>query len=309
MNHRLMYVLPVLCLGFLPVSFADALRITDVRVDGTNISLSWTHVTNRYIVAHSPSLSTGRFEFVGNVLSTPHSVLSGTTDARFYRIRQVEVVSFPDPLFGAAVRNAIPRKYSPTNEMYDIDFIKLRELRAEYQGITNAAGIERLTDLTLLYCRSNSLTSLDLSANTSLIDFVCSYNSLTSLDLSANTGLTWLFCDHNSLTNLDLSANTSLAWLFCDYNRLTNLDLPANTSLTWVNCKSNSLSNLNLSANPALTLLDCPNNLLTNLDLSANTNLTHVDCRYNPIVEIIVADTNKPPAEFHYSGNPVIREP
>ena len=288
MNHRLMCILPVLCLGFLPVSFADALRITDVRVDGTNVSLSWTHVTNRYIVAHSPSLSTGRFEFVGNVLSTPHSVLSGTTDARFYRIRQVEVVSFPDPLFGAAVRNAIPRKYSPTNEMYDIDFIKLRELRAEYQGITNAAGIERLTDLTLLYCRSNSLTSLDLSANTSLIDFVCSYNSLTSLDLSANTSLTWLFCDHNSLTNLDL---------------------PANTSLTWVNCKSNSLSNLNLSANPALTLLDCPNNLLTNLDLSANTNLTHVDCRYNPIVEIIVADTNKPPAEFHYSGNPVIREP
>ena len=310
MNPRLTYILPVLYLGFLSVSSADPLRITNVRINGSNISLSWTAVTDLCIVARSPSLSTGRFEFVGDVLSTPHSVLPATNAAGFYRIRQVEVVSFPDPQFGDEVRSAIPRKHAPTNEMYNVDFVGLTELRASNLGITSAEGIEWLTDLTFFECYNNNLTSLNLSANTGLISLYCDDNDLTNLNLSACASLEDLSCYNNyDLTSLDLSACMRLKDLYCYNDSLTSLDLPASTNLTSIGCSANFLTNLDLSANTGLKDLNCNNNSLTNLNLSANANLTYVDCRDNPILEIIVADTAHLPAIFLYSGNPIIREP
>jgi hypothetical protein len=44
--------------------------------------------------------------------------------------------------------------------------------------------------------------------------------------------------------------------------------------------------------------------------LSACTNdFKYIECIKNPIVEIIVANTNKLPRKFRYDGKPVIREP
>jgi hypothetical protein len=43
--------------------------------------------------------------------------------------------------------------------------------------------------------------------------------------------------------------------------------------------------------------------------LSACTNdFKYIECIKNPIVEIIVADTNTLPKHFYYSGKPVIRK-
>ena len=84
--------------------------------------------------------------------------------------------------------------------------------------LTSLQGIEYFESLTELYCLSNQLTSLDVSANTALTELYCYYNQLESLDVSANTALTELECDDNQLTSLDVSANTALTELYCENN-------------------------------------------------------------------------------------------
>lgn len=286
MHDRLTHLLAVLCLASLTVSLAGPLRITDVRVEGSNLSLSWTHLTNLYIVAQSSSLATGQFQFVDSVQDSPHAVLPRTNASSFYRVRQVETVPFPDPSFRAAVNAAIPRKYAPTNDIYDIDLAGLTELIAVARGITNATGIGRLKDLAYFYCLNNNLGSLDLSSNANLIRIECAYNKLSSLDLSANTNLTDVGCGHNSLTALDLSANTWLTWLACEANGLSSLDLSHQTRLVELYCSHNSLISLDLSTHSNLTRLECDFNNLTTLALPATSNLTWLVCSGNHLATL-----------------------
>ena len=126
--------------------------------------------------------------------------------------------------------------------------------------LTSLQGIEYFESLTELYCLSNQLTSLDVSANTALTVLDCSSNSLTSLDVSANTALTELWCGYNQLTSLDVSANTALTTLWCYYNQLESLDVSANTALMVLECDDNQLTSLDVSANTALTFLECEDN-------------------------------------------------
>ena len=75
---------------------------------------------------------------------------------------------------------------------------------AQETGQTNEDGqkyytIENQTitirgDVTELNCSFSSLTSLDVSKNTALINLDCSANGLTSLDVSKNTALEILNC-------------------------------------------------------------------------------------------------------------------
>jgi Leucine-rich repeat (LRR) protein len=90
------------------------------------------------------------------------------------------------------------------------------------------------------------LTSLDLSANTSLETLWCHENQLTSLDVSGNTTLRELLCRNNLLSSLDVGANASLNHLWCANNQLTSLDVSSNTVLTRLDCWSNQLHSLNV---------------------------------------------------------------
>jgi hypothetical protein len=148
------------------------------------------------------------------------------------------------------------------------------------------------TALTILWCFSNQLTSLDVSSNTVLTKLYCDNNQLTSLDVSANTALTTLYCHRNQLTSLDVSANTALTELSCYDNQLTSLDVSNYTALTFISCYSNQLTNLDVSSNTALTHLYCYENQLTNLDLSTNTALIYLFCDANQLTSLNVSNGN-----------------
>ena len=87
-----------------------------------------------------------------------------------------------------------------------------------------------------LYCSSNNLTSLGLTANTALLTLDCSKNALTALDLSKNALLETVDCSSNKLTSLDVSSNSALASVTCDGNaemaKLWVKDVNQETSLT-----------------------------------------------------------------------------
>ena len=80
-----------------------------------------------------------------------------------------------------------------------------------------------LTNLQILYCYNNQLTSLNVSSLTNLQYLYCSLNQLPSLNVSGLTNLQDLYCQNNQLTTLDANGLTSLQNLYCNGNPLINL--------------------------------------------------------------------------------------
>ena len=78
------------------------------------------------------------------------------------------------------------------------------DLYVAFLGINDLTGIEDFSNLSVLTCNNNNLTSLDLSNNLALTDLIAYANNLTSLDLSNNTALTRLSCASNNLTSLNV---------------------------------------------------------------------------------------------------------
>ena len=112
-------------------------------------------------------------------------------------------------------------------------------------------------------CRSNQLTSLDVSNNTALITLNCYSNQLTSLDVSNNTALTYLNCYSNQLTSLDVSNNSALIELRCYNNQLTSLDVR--------NGNNTNFTDYNSTNNPDLTCI------FVDDAAYSNTNWTNID--------------------------------
>jgi hypothetical protein len=109
------------------------------------------------------------------------------------------VITFPDPAFEAAVREAIGKPTGAITKgdvagVTSLDVSGALEVRGDIKDLT---GIEYFTALTELICYCNQLTTLDLSRNTALTELNCSGNRLTTLDVSRNTALTTLTCYDN----------------------------------------------------------------------------------------------------------------
>lgn len=160
------------------------------------------------------------------------------------------------------------------------------EIVVNNKEIKSLKGIEAFTGLTGLYCISNELTAIDVSANIALTKLHCNRNELTSLDVSANTALTELYCNRNQLTAIDVSGNKALTDFNCSENRLTSLDISSNTALIVLGCFSNTLSFLDISSNAALTIVGCSDNQLAALDVSANPDLSMLGCGSNKLTSL-----------------------
>ena len=140
-------------------------------------------------------------------------------------------------------------------------------------NISDLTGIEKFTNLTVLYCFGNQLTTLDVDSNTALTELSCGDNQLTTLDVSNNTALSFFNCSNNQITTLDVSNNTALTEFYCNLNGLTSIDISLNINLTSLICSYNLLTSLDASNNPALTYLHCGNNQLVSLNVQNGNNL------------------------------------
>jgi len=114
-------------------------------------------------------------------------------------------------------------------------------------SISDLTGIETFVALSELRCHANSLTSLNLTQNTSLTYLSCYGNNLTSLDVTQNTVLTVLSCHTNQLTALNVSENIALTVLTFSNNSITSMDASQNTSLETIICLNNALTYLNVA--------------------------------------------------------------
>ena len=200
---------------------------------------------------------------------------------------EINETNFPDANF----RNWVLRKVSGANDgwLTDSEIAEVKSIDCSGNNIIALQGIELFTSLTYLNCRSNLLTSLDVSKNTALTSLDCTWNQLSSLDLSKNTALTELICKSNNLTSLDVSKNSNLTRLDCQANQLTSLNVSECSALTVIVTSYNQLVSLDVSNNTALTSLWCDSNQLISLDVSKNTALTELICGFNQLASLDVS--------------------
>jgi len=104
-------------------------------------------------------------------------------------------------------------------------------------GILDLTGIAAFASLQELYCENNSLTSLDVSALTNLVNLGMLGNQVTTL--SAHPNLTYLDCDDNAFTTINVSGLPNLTDFYCSGNLLTSLDVRGLTNLQYFECKNN----------------------------------------------------------------------
>jgi Leucine-rich repeat (LRR) protein len=159
-------------------------------------------------------------------------------------------------------------------------------------SISDLTGIEAFTNLTVLYCSSNSLGSLDVTQNTALTTLHCQVNPLGSIDVTQNIALTSLNCGFNTLTDLNVTQNTNLIYLYCSGNSLTSLNVTLNTALQLLKTQINSLTSLDVSQNIALTYLWVQENALTSLDVSPITGLLNLSCRNNLLPSLDISQNS-----------------
>ena len=132
-------------------------------------------------------------------------------------------------------------------------------LDLQNKNITSLAGIEYFTDLEILECMGNQLTTLDVTKLTNLTVLVCNGNQLTTLDVTGLTNLTTLICSGNQLTALDVTKLTNLTDLECNDNQLVSLDVSTLEELEYLWCHGNKMTALDITNNAYLGDLKCGN--------------------------------------------------
>jgi len=149
--------------------------------------------------------------------------------------------------------------------------------KLEYLSLSNESlskiDVSANSSLTYLEISNMSIPDLDLTNISNLKELYCYGNQLTFLDLSDNRKLERIDCSNNQLTGLNLSHLNELSYLNCSDNLLKSLDLSTNINMKWLECSYNKLNYLDLSTNSKLFKLVCFNNYLTNLDISNNHDL------------------------------------
>ena len=222
-----------------------------------------------------------------------------------------KVVSIPDTNLATAIREAL--NLAPGDPFTERNLLKLINLDAEDQQITDLTGLEHATQLQQLNLGGNQISDISPLASLEIVESLVLPDNQIS-DISVLTDLP-------ALSNLDLGSNqirdiTPLAglqlrglWLrdnqISDLNGLTDLpvlidlDLGNNQirditpltglkNLTWLNLSDNQISDLNgLTDLPVLRYLDLTSNQIRDITpLAGLTQLRGLWIWYNHIPDI-----------------------
>ncbi|MES2543930.1 MAG: leucine-rich repeat domain-containing protein [Bacteroidota bacterium] len=172
----------------------------------------------------------------------------------------------------------------------------LQILGCSYNQLTSL-DTTYLTNLTTLECNDNQITSLNLSSLTNLKKLDCSTNQLTSLDVSTLINLQNLDCYKNQLTALNINGLTQLGNLNCCFNQISSLDMSSQSNFFGLICSDNNLTTLDVSNLIDLQILICDNNQLTSLFIKSmiyeQFGIFNIRFENNPNLQYICADESK----------------
>ena len=199
--------------------------------------------------------------------------------------------NFPDENF----RDYVAEEWDKNHDKYfsPSEIASAKWISCDNKEISNLKGIEFFTNIWLLECYYNNLTTIDLSHNKNLSYINCHHNQLNELDVSGLPLLETFYCGHNALPSIDVSKNEQLEDFDCQDNHLDTLNVSQNKKLVKLSCGDNNLTELDVSENKKLKELGCYRDNLSNLDLGNQTELEWLSCGGNPLSVLDVSANTK----------------
>lgn len=199
--------------------------------------------------------------------------------------------NFPDKNF----RDYVAGKWDENhdNRFSPSEIADAKWISCDNKEISNLKGIEFFTNIWLLECYYNNLTTIDLSNNKKLSYINCHHNQLKELDVSGLPLLKTFYCGHNALPSIDVSKNEKLEDFDCQDNHLDTLDVSQNKELVKLSCGDNNLTELDVSENKKLKELWFYRDNLSNLDLGNQIELEVLSCVGNPLSVLDVSANTK----------------
>lgn len=199
--------------------------------------------------------------------------------------------NFPDENF----RDYVAGEWDKNRDKYfsPSEIANAKWISCDNKEISNLKGIEFFTNIWLLECYYNNLTTIDLSHNKNLSYINCHHNQLNELDVSGLPLLETFYCGHNALPSIDVSKNEKLEDFDCQDNHLDTLDVSQNKELVKLSCGTNNLTELDVRENKKLKELSCYESKLSNLDLRNQTELEVLKCWKNPLSVLDVSANTK----------------
>ncbi len=132
-----------------------------------------------------------------------------------------------------------------------------------------SVDVRNLPLLGALFCYTNSnLTSLLFTGCPLLQTVDCHYSSLTSLDVSGLSNLMNLNCDHNSISSINFTNCPMLDNIEIGSNAITSIDLTGLTNITFLHCNDNLISEIIATNTVNIAEIIADNNQLVDLDCS-----------------------------------------
>lgn len=174
-------------------------------------------------------------------------------------------------------------------------FPKLKSLDCRSNQLSSL-NISNFPDFEGLICPSNQLTSLNLLNLPNIKVLDCQNNLLSSLDYSQFETLTNFSGSNNQFTTLPLTNFSDLEVLSCGFNPLTSLSLSNNLpNLYHLSVRTALLTSLTLPNNlPSLEVMSCSENLLTSLVLPQNCPLLQNFRCYDNQLNSLILPQNLP---------------
>lgn len=199
--------------------------------------------------------------------------------------------NFPDENF----RDYVAEEWDKNHDKYfsPSEIANAKWISCDNKEISNLKGIEFFTNIWILECYYNNLTTIDLSHNKNLSYINCHHNQLNELDVSGLPLLETFYCGHNALPSIDVSKNEKLEDFDCQDNHLDTLDVSQNKELVKLSCGTNNLTELDVRENKKLKELSCYESKLSNLDLRNQTELEVLKCWKNPLSVLDVSANTK----------------
>lgn len=199
--------------------------------------------------------------------------------------------NFPDENF----RDYVAGEWDKNRDKYfsPSEIANAKWISCDNKEISNLKGIEFFTNIWLLECYYNNLTTIDLSHNKNLSYINCHHNQLKELDVSGLPLLKTFYCGHNALPSIDVSKNEKLEDFDCQDNHLDTLNVSQNKELVKLSCGDNNLTELDVSENKKLKELWFYRDNLSNLDLGNQTELEVLSCVGNPLSVLNVSANTK----------------
>ena len=164
--------------------------------------------------------------------------------------------------------------------------LNVAELNLNFDNISDLKGIENFTNLKMLQCIGNKLTTLNTTGLNNLTSLYCSGNKITTLSVFNSRNLEVLECQSNPFLDLNVTELKKLKTLNCEYSNLINLNLSGLSFLENLKCNNNQLNGLNLSDAISLNYLKSDYNNLQTLDVSDCINLETIVCDNNKIATL-----------------------